>query len=75
MTTFDPLGLMDFDALHSRTAADDYIAEWAFDLLFHDGGNLRKPPSVKRKDLLMVLIMGDDEGLPAVLHMPMGDQW
>jgi len=49
---------LDFDALHFRTADDDDIAVWAFDLLFHDGRDVRKLPLVERKDLLMVLIMG-----------------
>ena len=31
---------------------------WAFDLLFHDGRDVREQPLVERKDLLMVLIMG-----------------
>ena len=58
MTAFDPLGLLDFHALHFRTAADDDIAVWAFGLLFHDGKDLRELPLAERKDLLMVLIMG-----------------
>jgi bifunctional non-homologous end joining protein LigD len=58
VTAFDPLGLLDFHALHFRTAADDDIAVWAFDLLFHNGRDVRELPLVKRKDLLMVLIMG-----------------
>jgi bifunctional non-homologous end joining protein LigD len=31
---------------------------WAFDLLFHDGRDVRELPLAERKDLLMVLIMG-----------------
>jgi len=31
---------------------------WAFDLLFHNGRDVRELPLVERKDLLMVLIMG-----------------
>jgi bifunctional non-homologous end joining protein LigD len=58
VTAFDPLGLLDFDALHSGTADDDDIAVWAFDLLFHNGRDVRELPLVERKDLLMVLIMG-----------------
>jgi ATP-dependent DNA ligase len=58
VTAFDPLGLLDFHALHFRTAADDDIAVWAFDLLFHDGRDVRELPLVERKELLMVLIMG-----------------
>jgi hypothetical protein len=58
VTAFDPLGLLDFHALHFRTADDDDIAVWAFDLLFHDGRDVRKLPLVERKELLMVLIMG-----------------
>ena len=57
VTAFDPRGLLDFNALHFRTAEDDDIAVWAFDLLFHDGRDVRDLPLVKRKDLLMVLIM------------------
>src|SRR5262249_1981020 len=37
---------------------DDDIAVWAFDLLFHNGRDVRKLPLAERKDLLMVLIMG-----------------
>jgi bifunctional non-homologous end joining protein LigD len=58
VTAFDPLGLLDFHALHSRTADDDDIAVWAFDLLLHDGRDVRELPLVERKDLRMVLIMG-----------------
>jgi hypothetical protein len=47
VTAFDPLVLLDFDALHLRTADDGDIAVWAFDLLFHNG-----------RDVRMVLIMG-----------------
>jgi bifunctional non-homologous end joining protein LigD len=50
--------LLDFHALHFRTADDDDIAVWAFDLLFHDGKDVRELPLIGRKDLLMVLIMG-----------------
>jgi bifunctional non-homologous end joining protein LigD len=62
VTAFDPLGLMDFHALHSRTADDDDIAVWAFDLLFHNGRDVRELPLVERKDVLMVLVMatGDE---------------
>jgi bifunctional non-homologous end joining protein LigD len=52
------LGLFDFHALHYRTAADDDIAVWAFDLLFHDGRDVRELALVERKDLLMVLVIG-----------------
>src|SRR5262249_38341000 len=52
-TAFDPVGLLDF-----HTAADDDSAVWAFDLLFHNGRDVRKLPLAERKDLLMVLIMG-----------------
>jgi ATP-dependent DNA ligase len=58
VTAFDPLGLFDFNALQFRTAADDDIAVWAFDLLFHNGRDVRELPLVERKDLLMVLVMG-----------------
>lgn len=58
VTAFDPLGLLDFDALHLRTADDGDIAVWAFDLLFHNGRDVRKLPLVECKDLRMVLIMG-----------------
>jgi bifunctional non-homologous end joining protein LigD len=58
VTAFDPLGLLDFHALHLRTAAHDDIAIWAFDLLFHNGRDVRELPLVERKDLLMVLTMG-----------------
>jgi bifunctional non-homologous end joining protein LigD len=58
VTAFDPLGLLNFDALHSGTADDDDIAVWAFDLLFHNGRDVRELPLVERKDLLMVFIMG-----------------
>jgi bifunctional non-homologous end joining protein LigD len=58
MTAFDPLGLLDFQALHFCTADDNDIAVWAFDLLFHNGRDVRELPLVERKDLLMVLIMG-----------------
>src|SRR5262245_3967715 len=58
VTAFDPLGLLDFDALQSGTADDDDIAVWAFDLLFHNGRDVRELPLAERKDLLMVLIMG-----------------
>jgi bifunctional non-homologous end joining protein LigD len=50
--------LFDFHALHFRTADDDDIAVWAFDLLFHNGRDVRKLPLVERKELLMVHIMG-----------------
>jgi bifunctional non-homologous end joining protein LigD len=58
VTAFDPLGLIDFHALHFRNAADEDIAVWAFDLLFHNGREVRQLPLVERKDLLMVLVMG-----------------
>jgi hypothetical protein len=58
VTAFDPLGLLAFHALHFRTADDDDIAVWAFDLLFHDGTDVCELPLMERKDLLMVLIMG-----------------
>jgi bifunctional non-homologous end joining protein LigD len=48
VTAFDPLGLLDFHALHSGTAADDDIAVWAFDLLFHNGRDVRKLPLTER---------------------------
>src|SRR5262245_39401826 len=35
VTACNPLGLLDFHALHFRTVDDDNIAAWAFDLLFH----------------------------------------
>src|SRR5215813_2307940 len=38
VTAFDPLGLLDFRALHFRTAEDEDIAVWAFDLLFRAVG-------------------------------------
>jgi ATP-dependent DNA ligase len=41
VTTFDPLGLIDFDALHYRAAADDDFAVWVFDSLFHNGKDVR----------------------------------
>jgi hypothetical protein len=34
-------GLPDFHALHFRTADDDDIAMWAFDLLFHEASAVR----------------------------------
>jgi ATP-dependent DNA ligase len=58
VTAFDPLGLLDFRALHAGTADDDDIAVWAFDLLFHNGRDVRELPLAERKDLLMALIMG-----------------
>jgi bifunctional non-homologous end joining protein LigD len=58
VTAFDPLCLLDFHALHFRTAADDDIAVWAFDLLFHNGRDVRELSLGERKDLLMVLVMG-----------------
>jgi bifunctional non-homologous end joining protein LigD len=58
VTAFDPPGLLDFHALLSGTAADDDIAVWAFDLLFHNGRDVRELPLAERKDLLVVLIMG-----------------
>ena len=61
VTAFDPLGLLDFHALHFRTADDGDLAVWAFDLLFHNGRDVRDLPLVERKDLLMVLIMGAGE--------------
>ena len=58
VTAFDPLGLIASHALHFRIAADEDIAVSAFDLLFHNGRDVRKLPLIDRKDLVTVLVMG-----------------
>jgi bifunctional non-homologous end joining protein LigD len=53
----DDAGLPDFYALHSRSR-DRALCVWAFDLLHHNGRDLRELPLSERKARLEKLILG-----------------
>jgi bifunctional non-homologous end joining protein LigD len=60
----DDDGKPDFGALMARTSASGNVCAWCFDLLAHDGRDLRQLPLVKRKDLLRdILNAADDDTL------------
>jgi bifunctional non-homologous end joining protein LigD len=60
----DDDGKPDFGALMARTSASGNVCAWCFDLLAHDGRDLRQLPLVKRKDLLRdILKAADDDTL------------
>jgi bifunctional non-homologous end joining protein LigD len=60
-------GIADFDMLHSRTA-DHLAVACAFDLLMHDGDNLRRQPFRERKLGLSKLLIRSRGGIQYVEH-------
>lgn len=63
----DADGAADFDRLHSRVADDCAIA-LCFDLLLHNGVDLRRRPLVERKAALSKLMMRSRGGIQYVEH-------
>jgi ATP-dependent DNA ligase len=55
-------GVSDFDTLHSRTA-DHLAVACAFDLLMHDGDDLRRQPLRERKLALSKLLIRSRGGI------------
>ena len=60
-------GIADFDMLHGRTA-DHLAVACAFDLLMHDGDDLRRQPLRERKLALSKLLMRSRGGIQYVEH-------
>ena len=60
-------GIADFDMLHSRTA-DHLAAACAFDLLMHDGDDVRRRPFRERKLALSKLLFRSRGGIQYVEH-------
>jgi bifunctional non-homologous end joining protein LigD len=60
-------GIADFDMLHSRTA-DHLAAACAFDLLMHDGDDVRRRPFRERKLALSKLLTRSRGGIQYVEH-------
>ena len=60
-------GVADFDMLHGRTA-DHLAVACAFDLLMHDGDDLRLQPLRERKFALSKLLMRSRGGIQYVEH-------
>jgi len=60
-------GIADFDMLHSRTA-DHLAVACAFDLLMHNGDDLRRQPLRERKFALGKLLMRSRDGIQYVEH-------
>jgi bifunctional non-homologous end joining protein LigD len=60
-------GISDFDKLHSR-AADDLAVACVFDLLMHNGDDLRRRPFRERKLALSKLLMRSRDGIQYVEH-------
>src|SRR4030095_8679364 len=60
-------GIADFDMLHSRSA-DQLAVACAFDLLMHDGANLRRQPFRERKLGLSKLLIRSRGGIQYVEH-------
>ena len=60
-------GIADFDMLHGRTA-DHLAVACAFDLLMHDGDDLRRQPLRERKFALSKLLMRSRGGIQYVEH-------
>jgi bifunctional non-homologous end joining protein LigD len=60
-------GVPDFDTLHSRTA-DHLAVACAFDLLMHDGDDLRRQPLRERKLALSKLLIRSRGGIQYVEH-------
>ena len=60
-------GIADFDMLHGRTA-DHVAVACAFDLLMHDGDDLRRQPLRERKLALSKLLMRSRGGIQYVEH-------
>jgi ATP-dependent DNA ligase len=60
-------GMPDFDTLHSRTADHQAVA-CAFDLLVHDGDDLRRQPFRGRKLALSKLLIRSRDGIQYVEH-------
>jgi ATP-dependent DNA ligase len=58
-------GIADFDMLHGRTA-DHLAVACAFDLLMHDGDDLRRQPFRERKFALSKLLMRSRGGIQYV---------
>jgi bifunctional non-homologous end joining protein LigD len=61
-------GIPDFDTLHSRTA-DHLAVACAFDLLMHDGDDLRRQPLRERKLALSKLLIRSRDGIQYVEHI------
>ena len=60
----DDDGKPDFGALMARTSNSGNVCAWCFDLLAHNGRDLRPLPLVKRKDTLRdILNAADDDTL------------
>src|SRR5262249_56155617 len=60
-------GIADFDMLHSRTA-DHLAVACAFDLLMHDGDDLRRQPFLHRKLALTNLLILSRDATPYLTH-------
>ena len=60
-------GIADFDMLHGRTA-DHVAVACAFDLLMHDGDDLRRQPLRERKLALSKLLTRSRGGIQYVEH-------
>jgi bifunctional non-homologous end joining protein LigD len=60
-------GIADFDMLHGRTA-DHLAVACAFDLLMHDGDDLRRQPLRERKLALSKLLIRSRGGIQYVEH-------
>src|SRR4029453_2757946 len=60
-------GIADFNTLHGRTAAHLPVA-CAFDLLMHDGDDLRRRPFRERKLVLSKLLLRSRGGIQYVEH-------
>jgi bifunctional non-homologous end joining protein LigD len=60
-------GIADFDMLHSRTN-DHLAAACAFDLLMHNGDDLRRQPFRERKSALAKLLIRSRGGIQYVEH-------
>ena len=60
-------GIADFDMLHGRTA-DHLAVACAFDLLMHDGDDLRRRPFRERKLALSKLLIRSRGGIQYVEH-------
>ena len=60
-------GVADFDMLHGR-ASDHLAVACAFDLLMHDGADLRRRPFRERKLALSKLLIRSRDGIQYVEH-------
>ena len=64
----DDQGVADFDALHSR-AWDHEAVACAFDLLMHNGADLRRRPLSERKATLRKALRAMKKGIQYVAHV------